>query len=95
GYGNRGGHGGGYGGNYGGGYGGGYGAIERVVYEERPSYGYGPRPIRSEGNGGSASAAAAASAAAVNPGSYREYVVPSWNIDGGRGYELGRGRGGY
>ncbi|KAH8364766.1 hypothetical protein KR084_011205, partial [Drosophila pseudotakahashii] len=79
-----------------GGYGGGYGGIQRVVYEEVPSYGnrgydsY-PRSLRSEGNGGSAAAAAAASAAAVNPGSYRQYAIPSWEIDGGRGHEYGRG----
>ncbi|XP_037722110.1 chorion protein S15 [Drosophila subpulchrella] len=85
-YGNRGGHGGGYGG------------IPRVVYEEVPllaprGYDNYPRSLRSEGNGGRAAAAAAAAAAAVNPGSYRQYAVPSYEIDGGRGIELGRGYG--
>ncbi|XP_043950984.1 chorion protein S15 [Drosophila biarmipes] len=93
-YGNQG----GYGGNYGGSYGGGYGGIQRVVYEEVPSYaprGYNsnPRSLRSEGNGGRAAAAAAAAAAAVNPGSYSQYAVPSYELDGGRGIQYGRGYG--
>ncbi|EDV50638.1 chorion protein S15 [Drosophila erecta] len=82
-----------------GGYGGGYGGVERVVYEEVPAYGPSrgynsyPRSLRSEGNGGSAAAAAAASAAAVNPGSYRQFAIPSYEVDGARGYEIGRGYG--
>ncbi|XP_043063969.1 chorion protein S15 [Drosophila ficusphila] len=80
-------------GGYGGGYG--HGPVQRVVYEEVPVYGRGGygvgRPLRSEGNGGSAAAAAAASAAAVNPGSYSQWVVPSWEIDGGRGHPVGHG----
>ncbi|XP_039487506.1 chorion protein S15 [Drosophila santomea] len=93
-YGNRGGYGGGYGG---------YGGVQRVVYEEVPAYGpaYGPargygsypRSLKSEGNGGRASAAAAAAAASVKPGTYGQYVIPSYELDGARGYEIGNSYG--
>ncbi|KAH8319247.1 hypothetical protein KR067_001176, partial [Drosophila pandora] len=88
---------------YGGGRGG-YGGQE-VVYESiRGGYGghhggYQPeyRPLVARGEQPRAAAAAASAAAAVNPGSYRQYVVPSYEIDGGYNGPShgGYGRGGY
>ncbi|SPP77376.1 chorion protein S15 [Drosophila guanche] len=100
-----------YGGNRGG-YGGGYGN-DRVEYEQIlvPSYGrsrggYGgydrPQILRSAPSGSRASAAAASAAAAVAPGSYSQYAIPRYEIDGsynGPSHGLGGygrgGRGGY
>ncbi|KAH8301231.1 hypothetical protein KR018_008803, partial [Drosophila ironensis] len=83
---------------------GGYG--QDVVYEAvRGGYGgYGNRgehggygrPLYSRGEQPRAAAAAASAAAAVNQGSYRQYAIPSYELDGGyHGHEGGYGRGGY
>ncbi|XP_022212813.1 chorion protein S15 [Drosophila obscura] len=96
-----------YGGGNRGGYGGGYDG-DRVAYEQIlvPSYGrsrggYGggyerPRPqiLRSAPSGSSAAAAASSAAAVIAPGSYSQYVVPSYEIDGGYNGPS-RGHGGY
>ncbi|EDW73293.1 uncharacterized protein Dwil_GK16734 [Drosophila willistoni] len=87
-----------------GGYGGGYGG-DRVAYEVvNGGYGghnggYGGhnggyvQPLRSAPSAPRAAAAAASAAAAVRPGSYQQWAVPSWEIDGGyNGPSHGYGR---
>ncbi|KAH8327629.1 hypothetical protein KR074_004823, partial [Drosophila pseudoananassae] len=70
---------------------GGYGGHNHGGYQQEY------RPLVARGEQPRAAAAAASAAAAVNQGSYRQFVVPSYEIDGGYNGPShgGYGRGGY